>query len=74
MNVYQLNYTEDFIKSLPVKFNKIKNLDLKTIPSDYHCLFTTDWNWGSHSKMRMEDRIFCEQLFHEYNRLTTKIN
>jgi hypothetical protein len=66
MNVYQKNYTAEFIKSLPVDFNKIKNMDLSTIPTEYHNLFTTDWNWGNQSKMPMNQRIILHQLHLEY--------
>jgi hypothetical protein len=68
MNVYQKTYKEEFIKELPVNFNKIKNMDLTSIPEHFRALFTTDWNWGIHSKMRMEDRMFLQDLFHDYNR------
>jgi hypothetical protein len=68
MNVYQLNYTEEFINELPVNFYKIKEMDLTSIPEHFRSLFTTDWNWGRYSKMDIEDRMFFEELFHDYNR------
>lgn len=67
MNVYQETYTEDFINELPVDFHKIKNMDLTTIPYQYRILFTTDWNWGSHSKMPMDQRRIFHEMFLEYH-------
>jgi hypothetical protein len=67
MNVYQQTYTKEFIAELPVDFNKIKNMDLTTIPMKYHGLFTTDWNWGNHSKMEMSMRIMYHELNREYH-------
>jgi hypothetical protein len=66
MNVYQEQYQEKFIKELPVDFHKIKNMDLSKIPTEYHNLFTTDWNWGKHSKMPIDRRITLHKLFLEY--------
>ena len=67
MNVYQQTYTQQFINDLPVNFNKVKNMDLSTIPTKYHGLFTTDWNWGNHSKMAMDTRIMYHELNQEYH-------
>jgi hypothetical protein len=66
MNVYQQTYTEQFINELPVDFNKIKNMDLNTIPHQYHRLFTTDWNWGKFSKMTMNERRVLHEIFLDY--------
>ena len=66
-NVYQLDYPKDFIDKLPVDFDKMKNKDLSDVPELYKCLFLTDWNWGAYSKMNYEDRVFCNDLFLEYN-------
>jgi len=66
MNVYQENYSQQFIDDLPVNFNKIKNMDLDKVPKEYQCLFTTDWNWGNHSKMKMEKRIMYHEIYLEY--------
>jgi hypothetical protein len=68
MNVYQQQYESDFIKSLPVNFNKIKNMDLSVIPKQYHGLFTTDWNWGKYSKMPMTERMNYHEINQEYHR------
>ena len=65
-NVYQLQYTEDFIKKLPVNFYQIKNKDLSEIPEVYRVFFMTDWNWGEYSKMDMNDRMFLNDLWLEY--------
>jgi len=65
-NVYQLQYTEDFIKKLPVNFYQIKNKDLSEIPEVYRVLFMTDWNWGEYSKMDMNDRMYLNDLWLEY--------
>ena len=67
MNVYQMNYEKEFIEKLPVNFNKIKNKDLSTIPTKYHGLFTTDWNWGKYSKMAMDTRIMYHELSKQYH-------
>lgn len=67
MNVYQQTHTEEFIKNLPVDFYKIKNMDLSKIQPVYHDLFTTDWNWGAHSKMKYGLRVVMNDLFKEYN-------
>lgn len=67
MNVYQKEYDPQFIKKLPVDFNKMKNIDLNTIPQDYHILFMTDWNWGRYSTMPMHQRELLHELFLEYN-------
>lgn len=66
MNVYQKNYNPEFIKELPVDFNKIKNMNLSTIPEKYQVLFTTDWNWGRYSNMPMSQRMVYQNLFLEY--------
>jgi hypothetical protein len=66
MNIYQQNFTEQFIKDLPIDFHKTKNMDLNTIPKEYHILFTTDWNWGRYSKMSMDKRMSLHRLFLEY--------
>jgi hypothetical protein len=66
MNVYQQNYDPEFIKQLPVDFNKIKNIDLSTIPEVFHDLFKTDWNWGNHSKMKYQLRNIMNELHTEY--------
>lgn len=66
MNVYQQNYDPEFIKNLPVNFEKIKNKDLSDIPEVFHDLFTTDWNWGNHSKMHYSMRIIMNDLHKEY--------
>jgi|688.fasta_scaffold866759_2 hypothetical protein len=67
-NVYQLDYEQEFIDNLPVDFEKIKNMDLNTIPEIYHVLFMTDWNWGNASKMEMDDRMYLNDLYLEYMR------
>jgi hypothetical protein len=67
MNVYQQTYTQQFIDDLPVNFNKVKNMDLSILPTKYHGLFTTDWNWGKYSKMAMETRIMYHELNNEYH-------
>jgi hypothetical protein len=72
MNVYQKDYHPEFIKELPVHFNKIKNMNLDFVPKEYHCLFTTDWNWGKHSTMEMSKRMTMHQLFLEYIHNDTK--
>ena len=72
MNVYHKNYHPEFIKELPVNFEKFKNTDLSTIPSQYHCLFTTDWNWGRYSTMPMSQRITMHTLYLEYQHNDTK--
>ena len=66
MNVYQKDYSAEFIKSLPVNFNKMKNINLNEIPECYHCIFTTDWNWGKYSNMKMENRRVIHEIFLEY--------
>lgn len=68
MNLYQKTYKEEFIKELPVNFYKIKNMDLTSIPEHFRALFTTDWNWGRHSTMKVEDRIFLQEIWNDYNR------
>jgi hypothetical protein len=68
MSVYQKEYTKEFIEQLPVDFNKMKNIDLKQIPKKYHLVFTTDWNWGSHSTMRYEERLNLMELWLEYKK------
>jgi hypothetical protein len=65
-NVYQLDYTEKFINELPVDFHSIKNKDLSKVPEIYRVLFRTDWNWGNHSKMDMNDRMYLNDLWLEY--------
>jgi hypothetical protein len=72
MNVYHKNYHPDFIKELPVNFEKMKNINLDNIPTDYHKLFTTDWNWGRYSTMSMEKRILLHELYLEYQTYTIK--
>lgn len=66
MNIYQKNYSEQFIKELPIDFHKIKQMDLTTIPVEYHSLFTTDWNWGRYSTMPAKRKTILHQLFLEY--------
>lgn len=66
MNVYHKEFHPEFIKELPVNFNKIKNMNLSEIPECYHELFTTDWNWGKYSSMKMDKRMDLQQLFLEY--------
>jgi hypothetical protein len=66
MNVYQQKYSEEFIKELPVDFYKIKNTDLSKIPTDFHPLFTTDWNWGRYSKLEISERQFLQRVWLEY--------
>jgi hypothetical protein len=68
MNVYQKTYKEEFIKELPVNFYRIKNMDLTSIPEHFRALFTTDWNWGIHSTMKVEDRMFLQEIYNDYNR------
>jgi len=68
MNVYQKTYKEEFIKELPVNFYGIKNMDLTSIPEHFRALFTTDWNWGNHSTMKVEDRMFLQEIWNDYNR------
>lgn len=68
MNLYQKTYKEEFIKELPVNFYKIKNMDLTSIPEHFRALFTTDWNWGRHSTMKVEDRIFLQEIWNDYTR------
>lgn len=68
MNLYQKTYKEEFIKELPVNFYKIKNMDLTSIPEHFRALFTTDWNWGRYSTMKVEDRIFLQEIWNDYNR------
>jgi hypothetical protein len=68
MNVYQKTYKEEFIKELPVNFYGIKNMDLTSIPKHFRVLFTTDWNWGIHSTMKVEDRMFLQEIWNDYNR------
>jgi hypothetical protein len=72
MNVYQKNYHPEFIKELPVDFKKIKNMNLDIIPTEYHSLFTTDWNWGNHSSMEISKRMIMHQLFLDYIHNDTK--
>lgn len=72
MNVYQKNYHPEFIKELPVDFNKIKNIDLNTIPKEYQVLFTTDWNWGRYSSMPMSQRMIYQNLFLQYQHDDTR--
>jgi hypothetical protein len=67
MNIYQETYSKEFIAQLPVNFEYYKNLDLSTIPSKYHELFVTDWNWGRYSNMKLSDRTYLNELFREYN-------
>ena len=68
MNVYQKKYHEEFIKELPVNFEKIKNMNLSEIPEVFHELFTTDWNWGRYSSMKMSERAIMNDLYLEYSR------
>ena len=68
MNVYQKTYKEEFIKELPVNFHRIKNMDLTSIPEHFRALFSTDWNWGRHSTMKVEDRMLLQELWNDYNR------
>jgi hypothetical protein len=65
-NVYQKNYNKEFIKELPVNFDKIKNMDLSKVEEKYRTLFTTDWNWGNHSSMKIQDRMVLQELWLEY--------
>jgi hypothetical protein len=73
MNVYQEEYTEQFIKELPVDFHKIRKMDLSKIDSSLHCLFTTDWNWGKHSKMNFVMRNHMNELWlaNNFDEITT---
>jgi hypothetical protein len=66
MNIYHKEFHPEFIKELPVDFNKMKNIDLTTIPSEYHLLFTTDWNWGRHSTMPMDQRMILQQMYLDF--------
>lgn len=66
MNVYEQNYSESFIKELPVDFHKIKNMDLSKIDKGYHCLFTTDWNWGRYSTMDPDLKILIHEIYLDY--------
>lgn len=66
MNVYHKEFHPEFIKELPVDFEKMKNMDLSKIDKDYHCLFTTDWNWGRYSTMQMDLRMLLQELYLEY--------
>ena len=68
MNVYQKTYKEEFINELPVNFHKIKNMDLTSMPEHFRVLFTTDWNWGRHSTMKVEDRMLLQEIWNDYNR------
>lgn len=72
MNVYQKNYHPEFIKELPVDFNKIKNMDLSSVPTGYQGLFTTDWNWGRYSTMPMNQRMIYQSLFLQYHHDDTR--
>jgi hypothetical protein len=42
--------------------------DLTNIPERFHSLFTTDWNTGDESKMKIIQRSHMVDLFLEYNR------
>jgi len=42
--------------------------DLTNIPEKYHLLFTTDWNMGVDSKMKILQRAELNDLFLEYNK------
>jgi hypothetical protein len=42
--------------------------DLTNIPEKYHLLFTTDWNMGVDSKMKILQRAELNNLFLEYNK------
>jgi len=72
MSIYENDYDEEFINELPVDFYRIKNMDLSLIPEHFRALFRTDWNWGRHSTMEVENRMFLEELFHDYNRWDIK--
>lgn len=67
MNIYKQNFTEEFKKSLPIKWERWANVDLTTIPKKYHKCFTTDWNWGNYSSMRWNERDHIQELWLEYN-------
>jgi len=71
-NVYNLEYTNDFKENLPIDWDKWANKDLTNIPSKFHILFRTDWNWGPFSKMEMSDRIHLHELYLEYIKWTNK--
>jgi hypothetical protein len=66
MNIYHKEFHPEFIKELPVDFNKMKNIDLTTIPSEYRLLFTTDWNWGRYSTMPMDQRMILQQMYLDF--------
>lgn len=66
MNVYDKEFHPEFIKELPVDFEKMKNMDLSKIPSQYHLLFTTDWNWGRYSTMDMDQRMILQEIYLDY--------
>jgi hypothetical protein len=42
--------------------------DLTNIPERFHPLFTTDWNKGVDSKMKILQRAELNDLFLEYNK------
>ena len=71
-NVYELDFSPEFIKNLPIKWDLWKNQDLTGIPEVYHVLWKTDWNWGEYSKMDMNDRMFMHDLWLEYKRWNVK--
>ena len=72
MNVYHKEFNPEFIKDLPVDFEKMKNMDLSKIPSQYHLLFTTDWNWGRYSTMEMSHRMILQEIHLDYLHETIK--
>ena len=72
MNVYHKEFNPEFIKDLPVDFEKMKNMDLSKIPLQYHLLFTTDWNWGRYSKMDMDQRMILQEIHLDYLHETIK--
>lgn len=62
-NVYDIEYFSD----VPDK----PKLDIDEIPERYRSLFTTDWNWGVNSTMKMSDRLAMNDLYLEYQRWDT---
>lgn len=46
--------------------------DLNEIPERFHILFNSDWNNGSNSSMKLDERMNCQELFLEYNKWRIK--